>query len=997
MVHPDGAEQRIVHGVPFALDQPEAFEPTPWEIYTYDRGDNAGRTHFGSADEDASHWNTPLSVEVDALERVTRSVSRLGASPGDEVVSHSTYDLRGNPLALTDPLGRTAFQHEYDLADRPIRSASLDAGVGRAVYDALGRGVERRDAKGALQLASYDPAGRPDRVWARDDATVTVTLRQRLEYGDAGDPAQDPTERQAQRALNRLGKATRHFDEAGLVTFDAYDFKGNVVDRARRVFSDDALLAPFDPPPAGWEVDAFIVDWQSSATEAMLEAGEHRFTESYDAVGRLRSMLYPEDIDGERKELRPHYDRAGYLESVEVDGQPFAQRIAYNARGQRILVAYGNGVMTRHAYDPQTFRLARLRSEAFSLTGEVTYQPIGPALQDFGYRYDRAGNVVAIQDRTPGSGVPNTVLGQDALDRLFTYDPLYRLLSATGREQAVAPAASPWDDAVRSQDPTLTRAYTESYLHDVAGNLLTLQHQATGGAYTRQYSLVPGTGPADGNRLYRFSVGQIEVDYLHDAAGNLLREATSRHFEWDDSDRLRVYRTQTTGAEPSVYARYLYDAAGQRVKKLVRQQGGGYEATTYVDGLFEHHRSVQGSTAQENNTLHVMDDSSRVAALRVGPPFPGDASPAVQYHLGDHLGSSQLVIDDTGAWVRREEHTPYGETSFGGFARKRYRYTGKERDGESGLYYYGARYFAPWLARWCSTDPAGNVDGPNLYAYVRSNPIRLIDRDGRDSGAGGGDGSYADGDPDGEYKLSGKPPKRVVLMKAILKVIKQLRASGMTTKVLQEVSRWFYFTDDDGTSFMNEDERRINFTKDVFSDLEKVTQGGQFVYKAVETMYHEFTHGYLYSKKHEKKIAEFVKDIKIHYKGSRVKSQNSDRSVTTSDPKRLGMEAAAEYVGWKARTWWSTRLELERMKPGSSVDGLAKRYDTAMKKDVFGYSPEPDGAGKTEQMKTSRKITSKMRKFLDEEILGGQIGDSFDKDPVFKKIIAEKRLKRTAP
>jgi RHS repeat-associated protein len=88
------------------------------------------------------------------------------------------------------------------------------------------------------------------------------------------------------------------------------------------------------------------------------------------------------------------------------------------------------------------------------------------------------------------------------------------------------------------------------------------------------------------------------------------------------------------------------------------------------------------------------------------------------------------VVDGAGALVNREEFTPYGDTSFGSFARKRYRFTGKERDEESGLNYQGARYYAPWLARWTSCDPAGIADGPNLYTYVRNNPMRLVDPTG---------------------------------------------------------------------------------------------------------------------------------------------------------------------------------------------------------------------------------------------------------------------------
>ena len=135
-----------------------------------------------------------------------------------------------------------------------------------------------------------------------------------------------------------------------------------------------------------------------------------------------------------------------------------------------------------------------------------------------------------------------------------------------------------------------------------------------------------------------------------------------------------------------------------------------------------------------------MDDQSRIALLRVGQPFSGDATPAVKYQLGDHLGSSNVVIDVSGNLVNREEYTPYGETSFGSFARKRYRFTGKERDEESGLNYHGARYFAPWLGRWTSCDPVGPIDGYNLYVYVRNRPVGSKDVTGTQSSTGSAGG-----------------------------------------------------------------------------------------------------------------------------------------------------------------------------------------------------------------------------------------------------------------
>jgi hypothetical protein len=94
------------------------------------------------------------------------------------------------------------------------------------------------------------------------------------------------------------------------------------------------------------------------------------------------------------------------------------------------------------------------------------------------------------------------------------------------------------------------------------------------------------------------------------------------------------------------------------VKKLLRKQGGQVEVTVCLEGIFEHQRIVQGSLIRENNTLHVMDNQSWIALIRVGSPFPDDTTPAVKFHLGDHLRGSNLVLDHTGALFNGEEYTP---------------------------------------------------------------------------------------------------------------------------------------------------------------------------------------------------------------------------------------------------------------------------------------------------------------------------------------------------
>ncbi len=112
----------------------------------------------------------------------------------------------------------------------------------------------------------------------------------------------------------------------------------------------------------------------------------------------------------------------------------------------------------------------------------------------------------------------------------------------------------------------------------------------------------------------------------------------------------------------------------------------------------------------------------------------------IRYQLGNHLGSAGLELDDEAQIISYEEYYPYGSTTYQAVrsqteASKRYCYTGKERDEESGFYYHGARYYSPSLSRWITTDPIGIQDDFNLYRFVMGNPLRLNDPNGTQANA----------------------------------------------------------------------------------------------------------------------------------------------------------------------------------------------------------------------------------------------------------------------
>jgi RHS repeat-associated protein len=658
-----------------------------------------------AAEKTAAHANTPTTAHFDTLGRLFVTITFNRTRFGDQLVESRSrtatrLDIHGHELSVTDALAREVSRSEYNLLGIHIRHYSADAGERWHLADVAGKPVLYWDARGNRTRWSYDGLGRMKARFCRT-ADEPEWLEEKAVYGEEHPEADK---------LNLRGKPFQHFDSAGLATNASYDFKGNTVTATRR------LSASYQTP----------TDWFLPST---LEDETFISQTTFDACNRPVRLVAP---DGSIASLS--YNESGFLSalSVQLRGAesptPFVSHIEYNARGQRQLISYGNGTVTSYERDPQTFNLLRLKT---------TRPGDGAALQDLHYQYDPSGNVTQVVDRAlPTIYFDNQVVDASAS---YWYDASYRLVRATGREhigQVDRPGVF-FDDGARMNQPLPSdghamRNYSEAYQYDLVGNILSLVHSANNGSWTRKYSY-----ESTCNRLVTTTVGNLIERYGHDSHGNMMSMPHLPLLRWDHRDRLQATSRQlvSDGTPETTY--YVYDSAGRRARKVTVSSNGNRKQERIYIGGFEIYREYQGNgIGLERQTLRVMDDKQCIALVETRT-VGEDVAPAqlARYQCSSHVGSVTLETDEQARIISYEEYYPYGSTSFTATRSqtetpKRYRYADKERDDETGLTYYGARYWAPWLGRWISADPAAGSADTNLYIGIGNNPVSRIDPDG---------------------------------------------------------------------------------------------------------------------------------------------------------------------------------------------------------------------------------------------------------------------------
>lgn len=685
----------------------------------------------------ARHYNTPGIAHTDSLARTIYTIADYGN--GKTTALYSETDTVQRYAKAFDQIGRNISEGYVNMLGQPIYGKTAEKGERWVFTDVIGRLVKIWDNALSEVYASYDRLHRPVSTFVKQNGQETLLAH--VVYGDlfSNDDA---------IAKNMKGRPLQVYDQSGVVTVTGVDFKGNVTSASRQLTKEYRQLI-------NWSVLDNITDIPTIQTNAAALLETETFTSSaiVDALGRPVTVTLPDN-----SVLQPTYNEGNLLTSLDVKimGQSnFVNFLAgqdYDAKGQRQFVQYGNQTITSYFYDPQTFRLVNLitRLHATDAGNE--------SVQDLQYHHDPIGNITQLRDDAQQTHFfSNTVVYPE---NKYEYDAIYQLTKATGRELAGAGNSDTQrnntdlffvNQLPHQNNATAVRNYIEQYDYDDCGNIKQLKHIAANANFTQRYQYAYETDATNNtNRLQATSLpgdaaGVFSAVYTHDGHGNMTSMphlAAANSLQWNCMDQLSTVNLGGGGI-----AYYVYGTGGNRCRKVIERQGGLKTERIYL-GAVEIYRESRGGNAPdlERYTLHISDNTGKIAQVDTKTIDTQNADTInplnvnnIRYQYGNHLGSAMLETDGSGNIISYEEYHPYGTSSYRvckagtDLSMKRYRFSGKEKDDETGFYYFGARYYAAWLGRWTSSDPAGFVDGANLYTYCRNNSIVFHDKNGNES------------------------------------------------------------------------------------------------------------------------------------------------------------------------------------------------------------------------------------------------------------------------
>lgn len=662
-------------------------------------------------------------------------------------------------------------------------------------YNTIGELISLKDPEGIPTQYSYDLVGRRIQQIHPDKGTTTY------EYDQAGNLVRLETD----NLINDPSIST-HFIE---YKYDYNRLTGIILpDLPSGDPNPNNVMYQYAPSTVGNNAGKLLVkeDGSGSTKYAYGRMGEvlsemrvvrgHHIPEmyfktyfNYDSWNRITKIKYPDD-----ELVSYHYDKGGNLKSVNNNlGDTYIQNIVYDQYEQRVGIQYGNGTYQNYGYNGQNRRL-----DYYSLSNATNNLMLNNS-----YKYDEFANITGIKnDAYPlGNGMGG------AFEFELSYDTLNRLIGTGTRETILDGEQQP----IHNSNMAHSTYKLEMEYNNVGGIVRKTQHHERDqiivpeNTYSNQYDYVPGTHKlALATDTQTGNADSFDYDYNGNALNHNDNNGTKKMF-WDEQDRLRAFYNDNTG----IYQYYTYDDKGERVIKYgldapVQLYQNGVPVIVDELKLFEYKLYPNpyvtvSSTGQY--TKHYLEGSKRFAsrlmdgAVRFedpsvlyskttdekAPEKTADVEadfkkylektdlgnnvsvelkevyqhPDLYYLHGDHLGTATFVTNSQSQATQFFLNLPFGETmleQMDGSYNNPFKFNAKELDEDTGLYYYGARYYNPRLSIWYGVDPLAiynpvmenefygngqhnggvyNWGNLNPYIYTYQNPIVYIDPDGK--------------------------------------------------------------------------------------------------------------------------------------------------------------------------------------------------------------------------------------------------------------------------
>lgn len=671
-----------------------------------------------------------------------------------------TYNARGQELTMTDARGKvTTFI--YDTSGDLTQRKDANNIITFLFYDARSRLTKVRDGLSRSTLFTYDAAGRVNKVTYPDLSFMSFTYdlagRRTIVTDERGNPTNYGFD--GAYRLTSMTDAANHVTSYG---YDAMSNITSTTDALSRVTNYDyddfnrAVKITYPPATVGATrlFETLAYDAVGNVSQRADTAG--RVTSyAYDNVNRVISVT-----DADNKTTSFQYDALSSVTSVvdalnqqyqfaydalarqtQVMRSGISMSFAYDEVGNRTQRTDYNGVVTNYAFD----NLNRLTTITYpSRTATYNYDPLGnltratnengsvyigydnryrvssfsdPFFYGISYGYDTAGN----RTKLKVNGATYTSYTYDAVNRLtglkdsgnlsfnYAYDPVNRLTSRSAPNGVTT--AYNYDDLNRLTGLTHVAGPTTLINNQYAyndGNDITSWANASG---THAYSYDPldrltsALNNPQPNEIYAYDgVGNrtsshlsasygyqpfnklgntATATYSYDNNGNLISKTDglgTTTFTWNEDNQLRQVALPT-----GLTVNYKYDAMGRHIQRT--NNSGPSERYVY-DG----HDVLLDLNADWSVATTYLNDLGIDNHLRQSSSTTG-----VSYYLTDHLSSTAGLTDSGGNLIEQFTYDSFGNNS--GSARTRYGYTGRERDPDTGLLNYRARFYDPqgWI------------------------------------------------------------------------------------------------------------------------------------------------------------------------------------------------------------------------------------------------------------------------------------------------------------